>query len=168
MIAVLVSPFFVPTMYSYDVACPFCVLATGTIAVSILGVLIFLGAFGLFLLISALALDANPWIHDVEHMKYNYFNRYPYIAWLYENDRRKWARETVIGGLIGSIVAAITVFGIYVTNTVFVGNSWPADTIAWSSFGGTLVTLFFAFIFYEAYVANIEQPNADEGPMPTD
>jgi hypothetical protein len=62
--------------------------------------LCFFGFFFLFYVLCAFYALVNPWVSDVRDMNFNPFNPM-YYAWLFENDKRIWARDiTFISSLL--------------------------------------------------------------------
>lgn len=80
-------------------------VSQSTFLVSFFSILGSLGLFAFEHFRVSLWLDRNPWVRDVEEMKF-WFNPM-YFTWLFYKDRKKWVKWNIAGSLAGAIVLVV-------------------------------------------------------------
>ena len=129
-------------------------LVGSTTGISILNILVVVVAVFLALGVAEFYLSFNDWVYDVEQMDM-WFNP-SFGMWCYAKDRKRWLKYQVVGGALVAPLVGTMFFSILAVHQF----AW--DVLLLGGFLSIFVTSVFAFVFYKAYAARLEQPTEPE------
>ncbi len=106
-------------------------------------VIAFLIIFALDYGVTTFRLDWNPWVKDVEEMRF-WFNPM-YFVWLFDTNRKKWAKWTTAL----SLIAAILIVSMFAMPLIIVSTPAAHQNIFFGWLIGMTVASPFALVWYQ-------------------
>lgn len=122
--------------------------AGAAVILSLIGMVLFLGAFLLSLITSAFYLSYNDWVYKVTDMSF-WFNPI-FMVWLFAKHRTRWAKWTTATSLILSILWGFMLFGIISLKQI------EQEAFVTGASISIPVTILFSIFFHKSYVSELD------------